>query len=564
MASNGGGQRSCARALLVLLLGIVLLWASALGAWAQTPPSPPSTEPSGPSQAPEQTQPQESQQPPKAQQPPTIEPQQLQPLPFQQQLLPTLPGQSPATPGTPPSTTLPLWTPPQPPPPSQSNIPAPVPFPAAGGLIPGAPGLTLPGAFPATVRTFRGGTLELHPTLHVSEAYSDNFFQTSIKTEENFRSIFGPGFLLLLNGARTFGTLSTTLDLAHDTAKGSGDEVKFFPSASAGVRYFIDPRLSLSFTDTYIRNDEPAAVDQFGLRRGRRTFDTNGFSTTVDWIIDRFVTQAYYKNSLFLNEGGNNQTANNQTAAGTGQSDTMTHILGVNGSTRFATDYTAKLGYEFSQTNTLTGTNADSTGHLVFGSFSKQFGLFTTAGLSSSYSHQTLNNTSIYNVSLFGAYGLPQGLSVSAAVGYSWLHNDTESDSGFSTNTAIAYRFARAIVSVGVFQDFRQSGQQGQNFGTVQSRSYFGSFLYQFTPFLNGTLLASYSENEPTGSGNTSSGGTQTTLTYGANLNWQVLRWLVASARYTYSKRTGNTAFGAVGTGDIAENQATLNLFATF
>ena len=444
-----------------------------------------------------------------------------------------------------------------------------MPFPAAGAPPLGGPGLTLPGAFPPTVGTFRGGTFELHPTLHVAEEYSDNFFQTSSHTAENFRSILGPGFLLLVNGARTFGSFSTTLDLVHDTAKNSGDDVKFHPSASAGVRYLIDPRLSLSFSDTYLRNDEAGTVDQFGLRQGRSTFDTNSFATTVDWIIDRFVTQAYYKNLLFINEsGGNGQNINGQTSSGTTSADTLTHILGVNGSTRFATDYTGKVGYEFSRAQTLSGgggTNTDSTGHLVFGSLSKQFGLFTTTGLSSSYSYQTLNSTSIYNVSLFGAYGLPQGLSVSAAVGYSWLHSDTEDDSGFSTNTTVAYRFARAVVSVGVFQDFRQTGQQGQNFGTVQSRSYFGTFLYQFTPFINGTLTAAYSENEPTGTGNSSTtSGVQTTLTYGANLNWQVLRWLVASARYTYTKRTGTTVFGGVGTGDIGENRATLNLFATF
>jgi hypothetical protein len=458
-----------------------------------------------------------------------------------------------------------------PPPPSQTNIPAPLAIPGVPGVA-GAP--TFPGAFAPTVATIRGATLEFHPTLHLGEQYTDNFFLTSTRTEENFRSIFGPGFTLLLNGARTFGALSTTVDLVHDTASHSGDDVKVFPSVTAAVRYAFDPRLSLTVSDSYIRNDQASAVDQFGIRTGRQTFESNAFTAAVDWLIDQFATQAYYRNTLFINEGGSGNNISNVTGAA-GTSDTLTHILGVNGSTRIATDYTARLGYEFSRTDSLNGVSSssstsNSTGHLVFGSLSRQFGLFTTGGVSSSYSHQTLNNTNIVNVSLFGAYGLPTGLSVSSSVGYSLLNSDTESGtSGFTTNTTVAYLFTRAVISAGVFQDFRQTAQQGQNFGTVQTRSYFGSFLYQITPFINTTLQASYTENEPTGTGNTTGGRTQTVLAAGPSLNWQILRWLVASLSYTWSKRTGASAFdssssGVTSTGDIVENRAALNLFATF
>jgi hypothetical protein len=183
-------------------------------------------------------------------------------------------------------------------------------------------------------------------------------------------------------------------------------------------------------------------------------------------------------------------------------------------------------------------------------------------------SYQTDESTRIYNASLFGAYGLPTGLSLSGSVGYSILQSDAEdTEGGVSANFNASYRFARAVLSVGVFQDFRQTGQQGENFGTVASRSYFSSFLYQFTPFINGVARVTYTENEPTGTGNVRRSGSQTTLTYGASLNWQVLRWLTASLDYTYTKQTGadvfnQSAFG--GSGEYAENRARLALFATF
>ena len=137
-----------------------------------------------------------------------------------------------------------------------------------------------------------------------------------------------------------------------------------------------------------------------------------------------------------------------------------------------------------------------------------------------------------------------------------------------SANATVSYRFTRAVISVGVFQDFRQTAQQGENFGTVQTRSYFGSFLYQLTPFINTILRVTYTENEPTGTGNVEGSGTQKYLTYGAAVNWQALRWLTASLQYNYTQQTGRNTFvnqgGTGDTGNYAENRVTLSLFATF
>jgi hypothetical protein len=427
------------------------------------------------------------------------------------------------------------------------------------------------GAFAPTIASFRGATLEFHPTLRASEEYSDNFFQTTSHSEENFRSTLGPGFTLLMNGARTFGTLSTTIDLVHDTADNTGDDVKVFPSLFAAVRYALSPRLGLTLSDTFIRNDSSQTLDQTGIRHGRQTSDTNSLGLAVDWLVGQIATQAYYRNVLFFNEDNGSSNGTTGTNNVSNQGDSISHILGANASARILTDYIVKGGYEFSRTDQ-TGSNAgvggDNTSHTVFASAARQFGLFTSAGLVSSYSFQTLDDTRIWNVSLFGSYGIPQGLSVAGSVGYSMLTNDTGGDDGtVSASLTASYRFSRAVISVGATRDFRQTAQQGQNFGTVESTSYFGSFLYQLTPFINTTLEARYSENTPTGTGNTDTGETQKTLTYGASLNWQILRWLTASLQYLYTKQTGNGAFNQViggGSGDFTENRATLNLYATF
>jgi hypothetical protein len=433
--------------------------------------------------------------------------------------------------------------------------------------------LTIPGAFNPIVANVRGATVEFHPTLRLAEEYSDNFFQATNHSEENFRSIFGPGFQLLLRGARTFGSVALTTDLVHDTASNSGDEVKVFPSLNVAIRYALTPRSSITLTDTFVRNDSSLAADQSGIRRGRETFDTNTLGIAFDWLWNQVAVQAYYRNVLFFNESSNGNGTNGNGTNESSQSDTVTNIVGTNATLRVAADYFVRGGYEFSNSSDLNNSNSsgvggDNTSNTVFGSVSRLFGLYTSAGVSSSYSIQSQDNTRVFNASLFGAYGLPTGLSLSASVGYSILNSDTQSNEGtVSVNALASYRFTRAVISVGAFQDFQQTAQQGQNFGTVQTRSYFGSFLYQVTPFINTVLSARYSESQPTGTGNVQNNQSQNTLTYGASVNWLVLRWLTASVRYDYTKQTGENVFnqGQSGnTGNYAENRATLNLFAIF
>ena len=484
----------------------------------------------------------------------------------------------PPTPATPPSTTLPPWTPPVAPPPSQTNVPAPYPGFGAPGTVGGIPALTVPGAFAPTVTTVRGALLEFHPTARASVEYSDNFFQTQTNSQDNLRSILGPGFLVLLNGARTFGTLSTTVDLIHDTASGTGDDVKVFPSLNAALRYALTPRFSLTLTDTFIRNDTPT-TDQFGLRRGRQTYNQNSAGLSADWLLDQFALQGYYRNVLFFNESST--SGSNTTGTNGNDRDSVTHILGLNASTRIAIDYLIRVGYEIARTDSTGGNNDGSTGtdnngnrggdgttHTGFAQVSRQFGLYTNGGVQTSYSYQTDQNTKIWNASLFGAYGLPSGISLSGSVGYSLLNSDVESNDGtVSASLRASYTFTRAVISVGVFRDFRQTAQSGENFGTVATTSYFGSFLYQLTPFINLTLQVQYNENEPTGTGNNQNDNRQQkTLTYGASANWQIVRWLSANLAYNYTRQTGDSAFngGTGATGTFAENRVSLSLFSTF
>jgi hypothetical protein len=392
--------------------------------------------------------------------------------------------------------------------------------------------------------------------MSVSETWTDNFNQTATNRQQNFRTVLGPGMHLLIDGPTTKGSLSGNAGLTYDTAPSGGFNV--FPTGSAAVQQILSPRLSLTLTDTYTRDNNPIQADQFGLNTQRQTFTSNSFSAAANYLIDRIATQAHYRNSLF-STGGANGTS------------TVSNILGVNASAQIGLSNTAQVGYEYFWSDT-TGTSAGSnsgqiTGNLFTGSLSRQTGQYSTLGISGSYQEQSLpqsGNQHLWNVSLLTTYGLPSGLSLSGSLGYSQLSsNNQPATSGVTSNSNVSYHFAKALVSVGIFSDFRQTALEGQNFGIVRTQGYSGSILYTFTPLITGSLQARYSQNSFTGSGNDSAAPDASNLMGIASLNWQLRPWLIMNAQYSYILRS-SPGGSLSGPGNITVNSATISLNATF
>jgi len=469
------------------------------------------------------------------------------------------PGPSPGSPAPPP--TAPPFTPPQPPPPSQTLPPSPFTF---------------------TPPTFPAATYEFHPTFRLTEEYTDNFLlERDDQRVENFRTTLGAGFNFLVNTAKTMGSLSTDLGFSHDTAD-EGSDFQLFPSFTGRIRHTIDPRLSLTVSDTLTRSDDFSTSDDTGLRgRERRTFTSNRFTISADWLIAQFATQHYYHLSTFFSDV-----------------DTISQVVGSSASTGIGAFTTVSAGYQISHSDTSGRVSRSSTGHTVFGSASRQVGQFGSAGVSSSYTIQSLDDTSIWNVSLFTAYGLPTGLSVSGSVGYSRLSSENRDDrSTFTTNTIASYRFARAVASVGVSQDYRQTFLQGEDTGILLTRTVRASLSFPLTAATGASLSAAYSENEFTGVGNDASAPTTQTVsgsfslgsplfsagiraaysenellgiqqteraahtfTAGANVGFQPIRWLHVGLDYSYTQRS----LADVSRGEVTENRASITLSAAF
>jgi hypothetical protein len=453
-------------------------------------------------------------------------------------------------PGTP-------YTPPIPPPPAQSNIPGPLP-----GFL-RLPQAALPGA-----------TYTLYKSVSLTEEYTDNFnlFEvqegpvspgTQVQTQQkqsNFRTSLSGGLTLAINGARTRGFVSAGLSVAYDTAD-DGLKGGLFPSLTAGIIHDINPRLRLTVTDTLSRNDNTFQGDPFGIRRERAIYFANFFSAGVDWLLDRIATKFYYNNSIF-----SSQSTFDEGEGGT----TVSHVFGANATVPIELRTAAQVGYElsFSDTND-EGVNV---GNLFYGQITRQVGRWASVGLSGSYQVFTQDLRGIANVSLITSYGLPNGLSISASLGYSYLMGEDDNEGTISSSTQISYAFPTgASVSVGVFSGFRSTFITGEDFGVVQTRTYFGSFFYPITPFIGGSLNVSYSQNDLTGAGNTPSPDQLDSLSVNVNFTWPIRPWLSANAGYSYYRYTGGRVaqFQGLGIvnvpgGPITENRAYVTLAASF
>ncbi len=426
--------------------------------------------------------------------------------------------------------------PPQPPPPTPppSRIPstAPPAFPSIGG----------PGIQPAA-------TFEFHPSISLSEEYTDNFNLSPRDKEENFRTVASPTLTLLINGAFTTGSIAYTLSGNYDS---STKDTALFHSLLGQVSWQASPRLKLTATDVLTRSDEPTKADQLSLRRERRPFTSNSFSLESDYLIANVATTEYYRLATFFDTGG---------------ADTTSHTLGASASTTFYETNTVTLGYEYLQSDT-SARGTDITGHEVKASLARQLTSLASAGLSGSYALRTEKTPdsageaefTIWSVSIFGTYSLPAIWSLTASAGVSRFENDRSETIPTATLT-FSYDFLPGVtLTLQGDAGFSETFETGQNRGVVKTRGVSASLSYPISPFITGSVTGLYRRNEFTGvAGGPERGTTEDTRGGLISLSIQLLRWLTMALEYAYTNATSST-----GESDFIENRARASLNATF
>ena len=100
----------------------------------------------------------------------------------------------------------------------------------------------MPGVFAPPVGMAPGATFEYHSTLTLSEQYSDNFnLNTNAQGKtSNWRTTLSPGSTILINSAKTQGSISATSGFTYDSSS-SDNDFKAFPSLTGQRSIHVQP-----------------------------------------------------------------------------------------------------------------------------------------------------------------------------------------------------------------------------------------------------------------------------------------------------------------------------------
>ncbi|HXH83886.1 MAG TPA: outer membrane beta-barrel protein [Candidatus Tectomicrobia bacterium] len=422
--------------------------------------------------------------------------------------------------------------------------------------VPGPPPPTVPSVLPPmlvppAIGTRPPATFELHPSITLSEEYTDNFRRRRRDTEENFRTSLTPGATLLINGARTQGQLSGSFSLSHDSAT---DEIRTLISSALGgtVTWQPTPRTFVTLSDFFRRSDDPELADDLSLRRERRSFTSNVFTAAAGWMPGTVSTQAYYRLATFFNDDAE-------------LGDTISHAMGVTAGIPLGQLASASAGYEFLLSD---GSNSELTGHQFTASLSRRLGRFASAGVSGSYAWRTRSfddrredeDFTIWSVSVFTGYALPGRWSLSGNVGYSELDSTDarRSRSSITTQSTLAYQFARGSAYVSVTQGFSETFVLGEDVGVVETRGVTVGVSYPLTVLIWGSAQGFYRENTFTGIGR-GLDGTEEVWGARASVSVPLRSWLSMSLSYGHTEWSS----GPRGEG-FSENRVTLSLTAGY
>ncbi len=403
-------------------------------------------------------------------------------------------------------------------------------------------------------------TLQFEPQLTVLEEYTDNFNLTKTNKEENFRSTVSPGFRLGINSPLIKGLIAYTFSPAYDTAT---QDVSLFHSVLGQVVYQVNPRWQVTLADSYINSDQPGEADRLGLRQGRRSFSSNTFSATSEYLIDLVTTKQSYQLINFSDEDG---------------AKTTTHAVAAGASLPIYQTNVVSGGYDYINTTstegTNTGTGSQSTtagseftvsGHQFTVAGSRLISALTTVGLKGSYAFRnTTSDTSgdtdyqLWTASLFTSYTLPGRLTLNGSAGVTALSADGGINTGpkFFSASSLTYQFARTTVTLTGEKGFSETfADGGDNFGVVETEAVMAAVTYRFTPAVTATVSGSYRRNKFTGIGGTSSTGDDDTKNWGGSLlvSWRILRWLLLDLNYSYfeHKTVGSDSASTTGLSDF-------------
>ena len=393
---------------------------------------------------------------------------------------------------------------------------------------------------------------KFHPYITVTEEYSDNINLTATNRKSDFITNFNAGFKFSAVEEKTYGIdLNVATGYVYYAREHKRDY--FSPSGTLNAWYKVAPTLTFRVTDYFIRSDAAREQDYspntlqgqylLSTERGKAIYIRNVFSPSLEYQFGK-------ENSFSLNYRNNiyeNQSRRYEDSKENYINPQLTYWFDIRNG--ISLQYGLTLG-DFER-------SPDFVGHMARGQYTYRFNPRTS--IFGEYTQEWRNFESpsndyvVYRPSIGMNHTFSPTLSGSAQAGYYWKNANGGADSsGPYYNISFTQQAQKTTYTISFQGGYTEDYFTAENLGFTKYYRVLGNITHQLMPRVNTGLFSSFEWAK-------SDGEKDRIWNIGANVSYQILKWLSASLRFSHRENHSNNDFN-----NYSEYRGVLSLTSTF
>ncbi len=394
---------------------------------------------------------------------------------------------------------------------------------------------------------------ELTPAITLTEEYDDNIYLAPENEESDYMTMASPSITLDMVSERGNLALNYSPTFVWYNKQSDNDTVRH--NGSLSFNRALAEHLDFSFTDSYIRSEDPLAelelVEEVeGVRETRNTYQRNSARGSLSYRFGpRDTLTAGYGHSWLDNSDPalDDSTVHTPFAS-------ITHWFDVQNGMDLSYTYT-KADFTTDEPGREPGD--DYTGHSMGAGYTHRFTEHTSLRAGYDYTTRDFDGDSsdydVHEPSATLSHAFSPLTSGSLTAGYFFQSQDQgEDSSGPSFSGSLTRRLERGSVSVNAQGGWDESYQEAERRGFSKYWGVNGSLGYELRERLTGSLGLSYrrdtQEQEP-------EDRSWETWRGNCGLNWSFMKWFSLSLTYTHTERDDDIALN-----DYKDNRVMLSI----
>jgi hypothetical protein len=397
---------------------------------------------------------------------------------------------------------------------------------------------------------------KFHPYITVTEEYSDNINLTATNKKSDFITTVNAGLTFSALSEKTYGI---DLNVAAGYVYYARDHKRDYsnPSGTLNAWYKVAPTLTFRVTDDFIRSDAAREQDYspnalqgqylLSTERGKAIYIRNVFSPSLEYQFGK-------ENSFSLNYRNNfyeNQSRRYEDSKENYINPRLTYWFDIRNG--ISLEYGLTFG-DFERSPDFVGHTATGRYTYRFNPRTSIFGEYTQNWYNfENPSENPSNDYVVYRPSVGISHAFTSTLSGSAQAGYYWKNANGGADSsGPYYNLSLTQRAQKTTYTVSFQGGYTEDYFTAENLGFSKYYRVLGSINHQLMPKVTTGLFSSFEWAK-------SDGERDRIWNIGANVSYQVLKWLSASLRFSHRANHSNNDLN-----DYSEYRGIFSLTASF